>query len=73
MMLLINVSYLEMFVNSLDNLQVVHRLWQKNDVRGVINAMQRMSDNAVCVLYHLLFIFTWDILVNFHTSGTGLS
>ncbi|KAJ4744963.1 hypothetical protein LUZ62_012384 [Rhynchospora pubera] len=31
----------------LTKLQVIHRLWAKNDFKGVINALQKMSDLAV--------------------------
>ncbi|CAA6655698.1 unnamed protein product [Spirodela intermedia] len=41
----------EQFLSStqsrLTKLQVVHRLWTRDDVKGVINAMDRMSDNTV--------------------------
>ncbi|KAJ0963963.1 hypothetical protein J5N97_029085 [Dioscorea zingiberensis] len=41
----------EQFINAaqsrLTKLQVVHRLWERNDIRGVINAMEKMSDHAV--------------------------
>ncbi|XP_008802561.2 katanin p80 WD40 repeat-containing subunit B1 homolog KTN80.4-like isoform X1 [Phoenix dactylifera] len=41
----------QQFLNSaqtrLTKLQVVHRLWERNDIRGVIHAMEKMSDHAV--------------------------
>lgn len=30
-----------------NSLQVVYRYWQRNDVKGVIGAMEKMSDHAV--------------------------
>ncbi|XP_072962408.1 katanin p80 WD40 repeat-containing subunit B1 homolog KTN80.4-like [Typha angustifolia] len=50
----------------LTKLQVVHRLWEKNDMRGIVNAMQRMSDHAVSadvvsVLMEKSDIITLDI------------
>ncbi|XP_020094292.1 katanin p80 WD40 repeat-containing subunit B1 homolog [Ananas comosus] len=61
----------------LTKLQVVHRLWQKNDVRGVINAMQRMSDNAVSadvvsVLMEKSDIITLDLCTSLLPLITGL-
>ncbi|KAL5215447.1 hypothetical protein ABZP36_006848 [Zizania latifolia] len=41
----------ELFVSStrsrLTKLQIVHQMWQRNDIRGVIAAMEKMSDHAV--------------------------
>uniref|UniRef100_A0A1D1YJU6 Katanin p80 WD40 repeat-containing subunit B1 1 n=1 Tax=Anthurium amnicola TaxID=1678845 RepID=A0A1D1YJU6_9ARAE len=34
----------------LTKLQVVHRLWRRNDLKSVINAMEKMLDNAVGIL-----------------------
>ncbi|XP_006653028.2 katanin p80 WD40 repeat-containing subunit B1 homolog KTN80.4-like [Oryza brachyantha] len=31
----------------LTKLQIVHQMWQRNDIRGVIAAMEKMSDHAV--------------------------
>ncbi|RWW31455.1 hypothetical protein GW17_00003912 [Ensete ventricosum] len=30
------------------NLQVVSRLWERNDVKGVVGAIEKMSDYSVC-------------------------
>ncbi|XP_039134977.1 katanin p80 WD40 repeat-containing subunit B1 homolog KTN80.4-like [Dioscorea cayenensis subsp. rotundata] len=60
----------EQFLNAaqsrLTKLQVVHRLWQRNDIRGVINALENMSDHAVSadvlsVLMDKLDIINLDI------------
>ncbi|MQL93546.1 hypothetical protein Taro_026192 [Colocasia esculenta] len=40
-------QFLDSAQSRLTKLQVVHRLWERNDVKGVINAMEKMSDNAV--------------------------
>uniref|UniRef100_A0A0E0KWU3 Katanin p80 WD40 repeat-containing subunit B1 homolog n=1 Tax=Oryza punctata TaxID=4537 RepID=A0A0E0KWU3_ORYPU len=41
----------ELFLSStrsrLTKLQIVHQMWQRNDIRGVIAAMEKMSDHAV--------------------------
>ncbi|KAJ0966880.1 hypothetical protein J5N97_023797 [Dioscorea zingiberensis] len=60
----------EQFLNAaqsrLTKLQVVHRLWQRNDIRAVINAMENMSDHAVSadvisVLMDKIDIVTLDL------------
>ncbi|XP_010940396.2 katanin p80 WD40 repeat-containing subunit B1 homolog KTN80.4 isoform X1 [Elaeis guineensis] len=40
-------QFLDSAQTRLTKLQVVHRLWQRNDFRGVINAVEKMSDHAV--------------------------
>ena len=37
------------------NLQVVQRLWERKDVRGLISAMEKMSDHAVGVLWSFFY------------------
>ncbi|KAF2936536.1 katanin p80 WD40 repeat-containing subunit B1 homolog KTN80.4 [Oryza sativa Japonica Group] len=41
----------ELFLSStrsrLTKLQIVHQMWQRNDIRGIIAAMEKMSDHAV--------------------------
>lgn len=32
------------------HLQVIHRFWERNDVKGAIAALEKMSDHAVCIL-----------------------
>lgn len=32
------------------NSQVVSRLWERNDVKGVVGAIEKMSDFAVCTI-----------------------
>ncbi|ONM12093.1 katanin p80 WD40 repeat-containing subunit B1 homolog [Zea mays] len=29
-------------------LQIIHQMWERNDIRGVLSAMDRMGDHAVC-------------------------
>ncbi|KAL5214430.1 hypothetical protein ABZP36_003582 [Zizania latifolia] len=49
--LLVLMEQHELFVSStrsrLTKLQIVHQMWQRNDIRGVIAAMEKMSDHAV--------------------------
>ncbi|XP_074581358.1 katanin p80 WD40 repeat-containing subunit B1 homolog KTN80.3-like [Curcuma longa] len=40
-------QFLNLVQSRLTKLQVVHRLWQRNDVKGVINAIEQMSDHGV--------------------------
>ncbi|KAG1359548.1 katanin p80 WD40 repeat-containing subunit B1 [Cocos nucifera] len=40
-------QFLDSAQTRLTKLQVVHRLWERNDFRGVINAVEKMSDHAV--------------------------
>ncbi|KAF7005306.1 hypothetical protein CFC21_020432 [Triticum aestivum] len=32
----------------LTKLQILHQMWQRNDIRGVFSALEKMSDHAVC-------------------------
>ncbi|XP_042417942.1 katanin p80 WD40 repeat-containing subunit B1 homolog KTN80.3-like isoform X2 [Zingiber officinale] len=40
-------QFLNLVQSRLTKLQIVHRLWQRNDVKGVINAIEQMSDHGV--------------------------
>ncbi|XP_042379123.1 katanin p80 WD40 repeat-containing subunit B1 homolog KTN80.4-like isoform X1 [Zingiber officinale] len=40
-------QFLNLARTRLTKLQVVHRLWRRNDVKGVIGAIERMSDHSV--------------------------
>ncbi|WOK92806.1 katanin p80 WD40 repeat-containing subunit [Canna indica] len=40
-------QFLNMTQSRLMKLQVVHRLWERNDIKGVISAIEKMSDHAV--------------------------
>jgi hypothetical protein len=36
--------------------QILHQMWQRNDIRGVFAAMEKMSDHAVSTLQHLFVL-----------------
>ncbi|XP_038971374.1 katanin p80 WD40 repeat-containing subunit B1 homolog KTN80.4-like isoform X2 [Phoenix dactylifera] len=40
-------QFLDSAETRLTKLQVVHELWERNDLRGLINAVEKMSDHAV--------------------------
>lgn len=33
-----------------DSLQIIYRYWERNDVKGVIVAMEKMGDHAVSIV-----------------------
>ncbi|XP_073012627.1 katanin p80 WD40 repeat-containing subunit B1 homolog KTN80.4-like isoform X2 [Typha latifolia] len=39
--------FLSVARSRLTKLQVVHQLWRRNDIKGVLNAVEKMSDHAV--------------------------
>ena len=39
-----------LYLTVLNNLQIVHQMWERNDVKGVIAAMDKMSDHAISTL-----------------------
>ncbi|KAH7692227.1 Katanin p80 WD40 repeat-containing subunit B1 protein [Dioscorea alata] len=55
----------EQFLNAtqshLTKVQVVHRLWERNDIKGVINALAKMSDHAVSADVISVFMGKVDI------------
>ncbi|XP_042446152.1 katanin p80 WD40 repeat-containing subunit B1 homolog KTN80.4-like isoform X2 [Zingiber officinale] len=71
----------DQFLNStqsrLTKLQVVQRLWERNDVKGVIRALERMSDHSVsadvlCSLKDKSDIITLDIFTSLLPLLTSL-
>ncbi|KAJ3682247.1 hypothetical protein LUZ60_014820 [Juncus effusus] len=53
----------------LTKLQVVHRLWMKSDLKGVTNAMEKMSDHAVLADFiNILMEKSENITLDFCTS-----
>ncbi|KAK1305446.1 hypothetical protein QJS10_CPB11g02391 [Acorus calamus] len=75
------VEHREQFLVSLQSrltkLQVIHRFWQRNDVRGAINAMEKMSDHSVfadmiCNLMEKSDVITLDICTCLLPLLTGL-
>lgn len=53
---------------------MIHRCWDRNDIKGAINALARMSDHAVSILFlslvgfpllYLLVIFFLLLIPNF--------
>ncbi|KAK1264838.1 hypothetical protein QJS04_geneDACA017906 [Acorus gramineus] len=75
------VEHHEQFLVSLQSrltkLQVIHRFWQRNDVRGAINAMEEMSDHSVgisgsSVLREKSDVITLDICTCLLPPLTGL-
>ncbi|KAJ0428237.1 putative katanin p80 subunit [Helianthus annuus] len=55
----------DQFVSSMQTrlakLQMIRRCWDRNDIKGAINALSRMSDHAVSILF-LFHSVTADIV-----------
>ncbi|XP_042445263.1 katanin p80 WD40 repeat-containing subunit B1 homolog KTN80.4-like isoform X2 [Zingiber officinale] len=71
----------DQFLNSMQSrltkLQVVQRLWERNDVKGVISALERMSDHGVsadvlCSLKDKSDVITLDIFTSLLPLLTSL-
>ncbi|URD76532.1 katanin p80 WD40 repeat-containing subunit B1 [Musa troglodytarum] len=70
-------QFLNLAQSRLTKLQVVCQLWERNDVKGVIDAIEKMSDHAVCAdvlssLKDKSEIITLDICASLLPLLTGL-
>ena len=57
-LILENLDIADFLLTNESLLQVVHRHWQRNNFKGVINAIQKMFDHAIGIFGQLL----WFIL-----------
>ncbi|AQK47263.1 Katanin p80 WD40 repeat-containing subunit B1-like protein, partial [Zea mays] len=71
----------ELFLSStksrLTKLQIIHQMWERNDIRGVLSAMERMGDHAVCadmasVLMEKSDVITLDLCTSILPAATDL-
>lgn len=44
-------------------LQVVHRFWERNDIKGAIGAMEKMADHSVSILHSTVSLEPVFVLV----------